>query len=110
VIPSATLFGYSTGGAVLTLVLPLGLFIVVMIGMTVVFRPGHAMPARQPAGDRAVPAGPDAARSRPDDEDTEVHDTLVRDTAGDAGAEDSAVGGQAGGDTPNGNTVVEDPE
>lgn len=109
-IPSATLFGYSTSGPVLTLVLPLGLFIVVMIGMTVVFRPGHAVPTRQPAGDRAAPAGPGAARGQPDGEDTEVHDTLVSDTAGEAGAQDSAVSGQAGGDAPDGNTAVEDPE
>jgi hypothetical protein len=103
VTPSAALFGYSPGGAVLTLVLPLGLFTVVMIGMTVVFRPRQAVPARRPAG-------PDAARGQPDDEDTAVHDTLVSDTAGHAGTPDSAVSPQPGGDTANENTVAEHPE
>ena len=60
--PSATLFGYSSGGAVLTLVLPLGLFIVVMIGLYFVFRrrtvPGH----RPVAGARPVAPDPQTAR------------------------------------------------
>lgn len=81
--PAAALFGYSPSGAVLTLVLPLGLFIVVMIAMTAVFRPGHAVPARQPAGRRAASASAATARSQPDDEDTEVHDTLVSDDVSD---------------------------
>ena len=84
--PAAALFGYSPGGAVLTLVLPLGLFVLVMIGMTVVFRPGSAVPGRQPAGRGAARASAAAARSQPDGEDTEVydaaaHDTLVSDDA-----------------------------
>ena len=79
-IPAAGLFGYSPGGAVLTLVLPLALFIVVMIGMTVVFRPGHALPTRQPAGRRAGPASTAAARGQPEDADTEVHDAVAHDT------------------------------
>jgi hypothetical protein len=87
VILSATLFGYSTSGAVLTLVLPLGLFIVVMIGMSVVFRRPRTMPGRQPVAGRAVPRT--AARARedrqPDGDDTAVSDTIVTDTAGDAG-------------------------
>lgn len=106
--PAAALFGYSPGGAVLALVLPLGLFILVMIGMTVVFRPRQAVPARQPAGGRAGPASADAARSQPDGEDTEVHDTLVGDTAGVASAQDSAVADRAGGDTPRPDAVAGD--
>lgn len=100
--PPAALFGYSAGGAVLTLVLPLALFTVVMIGMTVAFRPGRALPAG-----RRRPAGPDAARVQPDDEDTAVHDTLVSDDAGHAGAQASAVSGRAGGDTAKENTARE---
>ena len=65
---SAALFGYSTSGAVLTLALPLGLFIVVMIGLYFVFRrrteprrrpvPGH----RPAAGAKPVAPDPRTAR------------------------------------------------
>jgi hypothetical protein len=59
---SAALFGYSTSGAVLTLALPLGLFIVVMIGLYFVFRrrtvPGH----RPVAGAKPVAPDPRTAR------------------------------------------------
>ncbi len=81
--PSAALFGYSPGGAVLTLVLPLGLFIVVMIGMSFVFRRPRTVPGRQVAGDRAVPPAPGTAREErePDGDDTAVSDTLVSDPA-----------------------------
>ena len=64
----AALFGYSTSGAVLTLALPLGLFIVVMIGLYFVFRrrteprrrpvPGH----RPAAGAKPVAPDPRTAR------------------------------------------------
>ena len=63
VTPSATLFGYSSGGAVLTLVLPLGLFIVVMIVLYLVFSP-----RRTAAGQRTVagakPVAPDPRTAR----------------------------------------------
>lgn len=78
--PAAALFGYSPSGAVLTLVLPLGLFILVMIGMTVVFRPRQAVPARPPGGRGAAPASATAAASQPDGEDTEVHDAVAHET------------------------------
>jgi hypothetical protein len=102
VTPSAALFGYSPGGAVLTLALPLGLFIVVMIGMSVVLRRPRTVPGRQLARARAVPPTADRAREdrQPDGEDTAVIDTLVSDTAGGAGARDSAAGDPASGDTP----------
>jgi hypothetical protein len=63
VVRPAALFGYSTSGAVLTLVLPLGLFIVLMIGLYFLFSrrrsaPGH----RTIAGARPVAPGPQAAR------------------------------------------------
>ena len=59
---SAALFGYSSSGAVLTLALPLGLFIVVMIGLYFVFRrtvPGH----RPVAGAKPVAPDPRTARN-----------------------------------------------
>ena len=67
-IHSAALFGYSSGGAVLTLVLPLGLFIVVMIGLYFVFRrrtvPGQrTVPGHRPvAGAKPVAPDPETAR------------------------------------------------
>ena len=66
---SAALFGYSTSGAVLTLALPLGLFIVVMIGLYFVFRrrtvPGRrTVPAHRPvAGAKPVAPDPRTARN-----------------------------------------------
>ena len=102
--PSAALFGYSPSGPVLTLVLPLGLFVVLMIGMTVVFRREHAVPGRQLAGDRVVPPTADAAHIEPDGDDTAVIDTVVSDPAEDAGARDSAIGDLASGDSPSGDT------
>ena len=65
---SAALFGYSNGGAVLTLVLPLGLFIVVMIGLYVAFVrrrtvPGRTVPGQRPvAGAKPVAPDPQTAR------------------------------------------------
>jgi hypothetical protein len=63
VIHPAALFGYSTGGAVLTLVLPLGLFIVIMIAMYFVFGRRHTVPGRSSiAGAKPVAPEPQAAR------------------------------------------------
>ena len=63
-IPSAALFGYSTTGAVLTLVLPLGLFIVVMIVVYLVFSRRRAVPGhRTIAGAKPVAPDPQAARN-----------------------------------------------
>jgi hypothetical protein len=54
------LYGYSNGGAVLTLVLPLGFFIVVMIALYFVFSRPHTVPGHRPiAGAR--PVAPDSA-------------------------------------------------
>jgi hypothetical protein len=59
----AALFGYSTGGAVLTLVLPLGLFIVIMIAMYFVFGRRHTVPGRGTVvGAKPVAPEPQAAR------------------------------------------------
>ena len=88
--PAATLFGYSSGGAVLTLVLPLGLFIVVMIVLYFVFSRRRAVPApRAIAGAKPVAPDPQTVGARREDipangEDTAVHDTVV----GDSPAED----------------------
>jgi hypothetical protein len=102
VTPSAALFGYSPSGPVLTLVLPLGLFVVVMIGIALVFHREHAVPGRQLAGSRAVPATAAAAHPGPDGDDTAVSDTVVSDAAADA--RDSAVSDPASGETPSGDT------
>ncbi len=64
VIPSAALFGYSTSGAVLTLVLPLGLFIVVMILLYLVFSRRRTLPERRTiAGAKPMAPEPQAARN-----------------------------------------------
>lgn len=64
VTPSATLFGYSSGGAVLTLVLPLGLFIVVMIVLYLVFSSRRTAPGRRTvAGAKPVAPDPQTARN-----------------------------------------------
>jgi hypothetical protein len=60
---SAALFGYSTGGAVLTLVLPLGLFIVVMIGLYVAFARRRTVPGQRPV-DGPKPVAPDPRTAR----------------------------------------------
>ncbi len=59
----AALFGYSTSGAVLTLALPLGLFIVVMIAVYLVFSRRHAVPGRGPIGG-AKPVAPEPQAAR----------------------------------------------
>jgi hypothetical protein len=64
VTPSAAVFGYSTTGAVLTLVLPLGLFIVIMIVVYLVFGRRRAVPERRTiAGAKPVAPDPQAARN-----------------------------------------------
>lgn len=56
------LYGYNNGGAIMTLVLPLGFFIVVMIALYFVFSRPHTVPGHQPVtGARPVSPHPDAA-------------------------------------------------
>jgi len=57
------LYGYNNGGAILTLVLPLGFFIVVMIALYFVFSRPHTVPGHRPVtGAKPVaPAGEAAA-------------------------------------------------
>jgi hypothetical protein len=136
---SAALFGYSSSGAVLTLALPLGLFIVVMIGLYFVFRrtvPGHrpvagAKPvARDPrtARDMAAIGFPTAASAggvepladratpprvgaRSEDVPADDDDTAVTDTAAhDAMAGDDVAGDHVGGGAMAGETPAEDTE
>ncbi|HTT54598.1 MAG TPA: hypothetical protein VMH35_24670 [Streptosporangiaceae bacterium] len=63
VIPPAALFGYATSGAVLTLALPLGLFIVVMIAVYVVSSRRRTVPGHGPAGG-AKPVAPEPQAAR----------------------------------------------
>ena len=59
----AALFGYRTSGAVLTFVLPLGLFIVIMIGLYFVFSRRRGAPGHPTiVGARPVAPEPQAAR------------------------------------------------
>jgi hypothetical protein len=119
VILSATLFGYGTSGAVLTLALPLGLFIVVMIVLYLVFSRRRTVPGRrtiagakpvapEPPADRATPpkAGARGADIPADDDDTAVIDTAVSGTA----VSGTAAGDTAAGDTAAGDTEVEGTE
>jgi hypothetical protein len=63
-IPPSALLGYTTGGAVLTLVLPLGFFILVMaVGYFVFTRP-HTVPGHR-EGAPAKAEAPDAAVASP---------------------------------------------
>jgi hypothetical protein len=56
------LYGYNNGGAVMTLVLPLGFFIVVMIALYFVFSRPHTVPGRRPiTGARPVAPSSEAA-------------------------------------------------
>ncbi len=65
VIPLATtLYGYSSAGAIMTLVLPLGFFIVVMIAMYFVFTRPHTVPGHQPIAG-AKPVAPGGGASAP---------------------------------------------
>jgi hypothetical protein len=62
VISPAALVGYNNGSAVMTLVLPLGFFIVVMIALYFVFTRPHAVPGHRPvSGARPVPPDTEAA-------------------------------------------------
>jgi hypothetical protein len=65
VIPLAVSYNWNNGGAIMTLVLPLGFFIVVMIALYFVFTRPHMVPGRRPiAGARPVaPADPGHAAS-----------------------------------------------
>jgi len=60
VIPPAALVGYNNGSAVMTLVLPLGFFIVVMIALYFVFTRPHTVPGHRPISG-ARPVAPDTA-------------------------------------------------
>ena len=60
VIPPAALVGYNNGSAVMTLVLPLGFFILVMIALYFVFTRPHTVPGHR-AVSGARPVAPDAA-------------------------------------------------
>ncbi len=60
VIPPAALVGYNNGSAVMTLVLPLGFFIVVMIALYFVFTRPHTVPGHRPISG-AKPVAPDTA-------------------------------------------------
>jgi hypothetical protein len=64
-IPLAVSFGWNNGSAVMTLVLPLGFFIVVMIALYFVFTRPHTVPGRRPiTGARPVaPSDPGTATS-----------------------------------------------
>jgi hypothetical protein len=110
-MPREALYGYSPTGAVLTLVLPLALFIVVMIGLSIVFHQPRTVPGRQPAPDRAVPPAAKAAQEDGpgDGDDTAVSETLVTDPPGGADAGGGAVRDTAAGDAPSGGTAVGDP-
>jgi hypothetical protein len=63
VIPLAASYNWNNGGAIMTLVLPLGFFIVVMIALYFVFTRPHMVPGRRPiAGARPVAPDPQTAR------------------------------------------------
>jgi hypothetical protein len=64
VISPAALLGYTTGGAVLTLVLPLGFFIVVMGAFFLVFTRRHTVPGHR-EGVLARPEAPDPGTAAP---------------------------------------------
>ena len=64
VIPPAALVGYNNGSAVMTLILPLGFFIVVMIALYFVFTRPHTVPGhRSISGARPVAPDSEAAPS-----------------------------------------------
>jgi hypothetical protein len=63
VIPLAASYNWNNGGAIMTLVLPLGFFIVVMTALYFVFTRPHTVPGRRPiAGARPVAPDPQTAR------------------------------------------------
>jgi hypothetical protein len=111
-MPREALYGYSPSGAVLTLVLPLALFIVIMIGMSLVLHRPRTVPGRPPVPDRAAPpmapgAGEDILVAG---DDTAVSETLVSDPSEGADAGGAAVGDPAVADSPSGSTAVGDPD
>ncbi len=63
VIPPAALYGYNTAAGVMTLVLPLGFFIVVMIALYFVFTRPHTVPGHRPITG-AQPVAPDPQTAR----------------------------------------------
>jgi hypothetical protein len=65
VIPLAASYNWNNGGALMTLILPLGFFIVVMVALYFVFTRPHTVPGRRPiTGARPVaPADPGHAAS-----------------------------------------------
>jgi hypothetical protein len=65
VIPLAASYNWNNGGALMTLILPLGFFIVVMVALYFIFTRPHTVPGRRPiAGARPVaPADPGHAAS-----------------------------------------------
>jgi hypothetical protein len=63
VIPLAASYNWNNGSAVMTLVLPLGFFIVVMAALYFVFARPHTVPGRRPVtGARPVAPDPQTAR------------------------------------------------
>jgi hypothetical protein len=60
VIPPAAILGYNTGGAVLTLVLPLGFFILVMAAFFLIFSRPHNVPGHREGVAPARPVPPPA--------------------------------------------------
>ena len=63
VIPLAASYNWNNGSAVMTLVLPLGFFIIVIAAMYVVFTRPHTVPGRRPITG-ARPVAPDAQTAR----------------------------------------------
>jgi hypothetical protein len=64
VIPPEAILGYTTGGAVLTLVLPLGFFIVVMAAFYLIFSRPHTVPGHRDRVE-ARPEAPHPAVAHP---------------------------------------------
>jgi hypothetical protein len=60
VISPAAILGYNTGGAVLTLVLPLGFFIIVMAAFSLIFTRPHTVPGHRDSVKPARPVPPPA--------------------------------------------------
>ncbi len=58
VIPPAAILGYNTGGAVMTLVLPLGFFILVMAAFFLIFTRPHNVPGHREGVGPARPVPP----------------------------------------------------
>jgi hypothetical protein len=130
VIPPEAILGYTTGGAVMTLVLPLGFFILVMAAFFFVFTrphtvPGHrkdvapARPVPPPAGTAAglaaaagMPIAPSGGGPAPlTDRDTPPVVGAAKDAAEPAEHTAEAVQDAAPGDSGKGGTsATADPE